>query len=273
MHGQAGRRRAASATASPMWSPWPWVTSSRSSCCCVSAVRGLMGLPSHGSNRMTLPPGVRTSTAAWPSHVNEVSRPIAIRAASCRRQPAVACAGTDDRSMRPRAGPAREGRLHSARCPRSRSPRTSSLINWTVLTGLAVGSFVLVALARLRTAATKGYLALHGAVRRRVRGAGVPLGHRACRSSSRDRRSRPTRPTTPRGARPSSCSSSSPSSRRSCSRAADARWSRAWPALAAGLAVLVLGGLTWGGAPGGRGDAHGPVRRAGPRDRAASSPR
>jgi hypothetical protein len=34
-----------------------------------------------------------------------------------------------------------------------------SLINWTLLTGLAVGSFVLVALARLRTAATKGYLA------------------------------------------------------------------------------------------------------------------
>ncbi len=34
-----------------------------------------------------------------------------------------------------------------------------ALVNWTVLTGLAVGSFVLVAFARLRTAATKGYLA------------------------------------------------------------------------------------------------------------------
>ncbi len=33
-----------------------------------------------------------------------------------------------------------------------------SLINWTVLTGLAVGSFILVAFARLRTTATKGYL-------------------------------------------------------------------------------------------------------------------
>ena len=33
-----------------------------------------------------------------------------------------------------------------------------SLINWTLLTGIAVGSFVLVALARLRTSATKGYL-------------------------------------------------------------------------------------------------------------------
>ena len=33
-----------------------------------------------------------------------------------------------------------------------------SLINWTLLTGIAVGTFVLVALARLRTAATKGYL-------------------------------------------------------------------------------------------------------------------
>jgi hypothetical protein len=34
-----------------------------------------------------------------------------------------------------------------------------SLINWTVLTGLAVGSFAVVVYARLRTQATKGYLA------------------------------------------------------------------------------------------------------------------
>jgi hypothetical protein len=34
-----------------------------------------------------------------------------------------------------------------------------ALINWTLLTGLAVGSFAVVVLARLATPATKGYLA------------------------------------------------------------------------------------------------------------------
>jgi hypothetical protein len=34
-----------------------------------------------------------------------------------------------------------------------------ALINWTVLAGLAVGSFGVVLLARARTPATKGYLA------------------------------------------------------------------------------------------------------------------
>lgn len=34
-----------------------------------------------------------------------------------------------------------------------------ALINWTVLAGLAVGSFAIVVIARLRTGATKGYLA------------------------------------------------------------------------------------------------------------------
>jgi len=37
-----------------------------------------------------LPPGVAISTAAWPSHVMEVSRPIDIKA-SCRRLPASCC--------------------------------------------------------------------------------------------------------------------------------------------------------------------------------------
>ncbi len=34
-----------------------------------------------------------------------------------------------------------------------------ALINWTLLTGLAVGSFAVVVLARLATPATKGFLA------------------------------------------------------------------------------------------------------------------
>ncbi len=37
MHGQAGRRREAMATASPRWSPWPWVTRSRSQAVTLSA--------------------------------------------------------------------------------------------------------------------------------------------------------------------------------------------------------------------------------------------
>ena len=38
-----------------------------------------------------------------------------------------------------------------------------ALINWTLLTGLAVGSFAVVVLARLATPATKGYLAFTAA--------------------------------------------------------------------------------------------------------------
>ena len=34
-----------------------------------------------------------------------------------------------------------------------------ALVNWTVLAALAVGSFAVVVIARLRTGATKGYLA------------------------------------------------------------------------------------------------------------------
>ncbi len=75
MHGQAGRSRLASATASPMWSPCPWVTRSRSQRSTVSAGRGLFGLPNQGSMRTVLPPGVTViSTQAWPYQVILVSR-------------------------------------------------------------------------------------------------------------------------------------------------------------------------------------------------------
>jgi hypothetical protein len=43
--------------------------------------------------------------------------------------------------------------------PAERIAENLAFINWTVLTGIAVGSFVAVALARLRTDATRGYLA------------------------------------------------------------------------------------------------------------------
>ncbi len=78
MHGQAGGSRLASATDSPRWSPCPWVTSITSHCSTESADFGDCGLPNHGSIRTTLPPGVRTSTQAWPYQVNVVSRPNVI---------------------------------------------------------------------------------------------------------------------------------------------------------------------------------------------------
>jgi hypothetical protein len=48
--------------------------------------------------------------------------------------------------------------------PAERIAESLAFINWTVLTGLAVGSFGAVALGRLRTAATRGYLAFTGIV-------------------------------------------------------------------------------------------------------------
>ena len=74
-----------------------------------------------------------------------------------------------------------------------------ALINWTLLTGLAVGSFAVVVLARLATPATKGYLAFTAAC---AAGFGVLayLSDTACRPSARVRRSRSTRHSTNPGA-------------------------------------------------------------------------
>jgi hypothetical protein len=48
--------------------------------------------------------------------------------------------------------------------PADRIAENLAFINWTVLTGLAIGSFGAVALGRLRTDATRGYLAFTGVV-------------------------------------------------------------------------------------------------------------
>jgi hypothetical protein len=48
--------------------------------------------------------------------------------------------------------------------PAERIAESLAFINWTVLTGLAIGSFGAVALGRLRTDATRGYLAFTGIV-------------------------------------------------------------------------------------------------------------
>ena len=120
MHGQAGRSRLASATASPMWSKWPWVTSIRSQRSIESAVRGLRGLPNHGSIRIDLAarrpdleagvavPGERRVRDRVPSRATSGSR--------CLRSPA-----TLDPVSATQIG------------------QNLAFINWTVLTGLALG--------------------------------------------------------------------------------------------------------------------------------------
>src|SRR4051812_31927551 len=80
MDGQVGRVRLAIASASPKWSEWPWVTTMMSHAWTSSGDRGLLGFLNQGSNRIVLPPGVRTSQQACPNHVNValVSRAITV---------------------------------------------------------------------------------------------------------------------------------------------------------------------------------------------------
>ena len=124
MHGQTGRSRLARASASPMWSKWPWVTSSTSQRSIESAVRGLRGLPNHGSSRMTLSPGVRISKQECPYQVNVVSR------SSAPRPPPGRClfAATLDA------------------VPATQIAQNLAFVNWTLLTGLALGTYAAVVL-------------------------------------------------------------------------------------------------------------------------------
>ena len=122
-----------------------------------------------------------------------------------------------------------------------------ALINWTLLTGLAVGSFAVVVLARLATPATKGYLAFTAAC---AAGFGV-LAYLSDTGL----------PTIGAGPVPIDPAFDAP--RRLAlvvfvllavvTTIALARGRRAViPAIAglvAGLAVIVLGALTWGGSP------------------------
>jgi hypothetical protein len=54
------------------------------------------------------------------------------------------------------------GRRYTRSVPAERIGESLAYINWTVLTALSVGSFAAVALGRLRTEATRGYLAFTG---------------------------------------------------------------------------------------------------------------
>ena len=66
------------------------------------------------------------------------------------------------RSAAGRSAPER-GRGYTPPVPAEQIATNLALINWTLLTGLAVGSFAVVVLARLATPATKGYLAFTAA--------------------------------------------------------------------------------------------------------------
>lgn len=66
----------------------------------------------------------------------------------CRGLVAIQCRGGARRVLR-----------YTRAVPAERIAENLAFINWTVLTGLATGSFAAVVLARLRTEATRGYLA------------------------------------------------------------------------------------------------------------------
>ena len=137
--------------------------------------------------RMVLPPGVLTSTQAWPYQVIVVaSSPIrgrtsgahrtawvhapcrvassAMAVASCHRRrarravPAARHGPTPPTVRRPRPPPPARAASTLGPCPPSRSPATSPSSTGPCWPSLAVGSFGVVALLRLRTDATKGYL-------------------------------------------------------------------------------------------------------------------
>ena len=155
MHGQAGWSRLAIDTASPMWSPWPWVTSRTSHRSTWSAGFGLSGFPNHGSMRIVLPPGDASSTQAWPYQVMVVSRPSVIdhlRAGGQLRDP-------DGSPSAATAGTHGYTRIVAAQ----RIAENLAFINWTVLAALGLGAFAAVVLARSRTDATRGYLAFTSA--------------------------------------------------------------------------------------------------------------
>ena len=60
--------------------------------------------------------------------------------------------------MRDTSGLDATSRLHSTPCPPRRSAENLAFVNWTVLTGLALGSYAAVVLLARRTTATPGYL-------------------------------------------------------------------------------------------------------------------
>ena len=227
MHGQVGRSRLARATASPMWSKWPWVTSIRSQRSIESAVRGLRGLPNHGSMRIDL-------AAGRPDLDARVAVPG-------ERRIAVETHRDTSGSMLQRG--------YTRAVPATQIAQNLAFINWTVLTGLALGTFAAVVLLRRRTSATPGYLRFTAAVRARFRGPGLDLRRRAAGLARRRRRSWSIRPGTRRGAAALLvfCRLVALCAGRSARAARGSPPRSSSAALAAATATLVFGALAWGG--------------------------
>src|SRR6478672_11689214 len=115
-------------------------------------------------------PGERRGVRQWHrgrTSIPAAHRPLASSLAPMIARPVPACRKAPHR---PRVGwppPGRPGRPDGVRghlgytraVPAERIAENLAFINWTVLTGLAIGSFVAVVLARLRTDATRGFLA------------------------------------------------------------------------------------------------------------------
>src|ERR1043165_8514432 len=116
-----------------------------------SGRRGLLGLANHGSSRIVLPPGERTSQQEWP---NQVKLAVVSSAIATSLDPMV-----PDRASEGAA----ETLGYTRPVPAERIAENLAFINWTVLTGLAFGSFAAVVLARLRTDATRGFLSFTAA--------------------------------------------------------------------------------------------------------------
>ena len=151
--------------------------------------------------------------------------------------------------------------------PAERIAENLAFINWTVLTGLAFGSFAAVVLARLRTEATRGFLAFTAPC-------AVGLGLLAWLSDQAlpaavvgsPIRSPTRRSTCRAGSRwpPSACWPP-PTSWRSSGAAGAPLLAAA--GLTAAAATLVFGALAWGGGSLGRGPAPRSSWRPGDRDR------
>ena len=198
---------------------------------------------------MTLPPGVRTSTAAWPSQVNEVSRPIAMALPPARAAP-----GTrSDCSFR-----ARLWRLPTGR--RARGGYTPPGARGADRPEPRPDQLDRAGRPRRRLLRRRGR-SRGCAPRRRAATSPSPPSARPGSGSSptcRTRRCRrrragssidaaTRRSTAPRRIALRGVQRAGAGLRRSRSRAAVGRVVAGWSRAATGLAVLALGALTWGG--------------------------
>ena len=144
---------------------------------------GCVGLPNHGSIRIVLPPG-RPDLEAGVAVPGE--RRIADR----------------DPSGHLRGSMLQRG--YTRAVPATQIAQNLAFINWTVLTGLALGSFAAVVLLRRRTSATPGYLRFTAVCAARLRGPGRGLATAPCRHPRHLAGRRSTRPGTRRAGRPCS---------------------------------------------------------------------